>query len=713
MKIIKKDGSLTEFNPVKILNAIQKSADRVMYELTDEDKEFVVNFVKRFMKEDEMVSVNDIHKLVEMALDERIPNVGKSYRDYRNYKTDFIYMMDEVYKKSQEISSYGDRDNANADSALMSTQRALKLAAFNKEEYKKFFLTTEENSAVKEGYIYIHDMGSSRSETFNCCLFDIATVLKNGFEMSGRKYKEPNSLPAAFAVVGDIILAVASQQYGGFSLPEMDKVLAPYAEKSYRRYLQEEITHRNHYLQSDDPTEDDYVVSVALKRLERDFIQGFQGLEYKLNTVSSSRGDFVFVSVSYGLGTTKLEKMASFTMMQVRKTGQGDDGKKTPMLFPKLIFLYDEELHGAGGVNEDLFDAAIECSKECMYPDFLSLTGEGYVPSMYKKYKETITPMGCRAFLSPWYERGGMNPADDQDRPVFLGRFNMGAITLNLCMIYAKAKEEGKDFFEVLDYYLEMVRKIHLRTIKALGNRPASIDPICFCEGGFYGGHLKPNQKIKPLLKSATISFGYSGLNELEQLHHQKSLVEDGSFALKTMEFINDRVNKFKKEDKVLYAIYGTPGESLLPLQVKQFRKKYGTIKNVSDHEYMSNSFHCCVREEITPIEKQDLENRFWNLSNGGKIQYVKYPINYNTEAVKTLVRRAMKMGFYEGVNLDLSYCEDCGYSQLDMEVCPKCNSKNIIAINRVCGYLGYSKIHGDTRMNAGKLQELKERKSM
>ena len=383
------------------------------------------------------------------------------------------------------------------------------------------------------------------------------------------------------------------------------------------------------------------------------------------------------------------------------------------MLFPKLVFLYDENLHGEGGELEDVFEAGVDCSQRSMYPDWLSLTGDGYVAGIYKRYGKVISPMGCRAFLSPWFARGGMKPADDADEPVFVGRFNIGAVSLHLPMIYAKAQKESRDFYEVLDYYLELIRKLHLRTYDYLGEMRASTNPLAYCEGGFYGGHLGIHDKIKPLLASATASFGITALNELQELHNHKSLVEDGRFALEVMEHINEKVAQFKEEDGRLYTMYGTPAESLCGLQVEQFRRKYGIVENVSDRPYVSNSFHCHVSEEITPIEKQDLEGRFWDLMNGGKIQYVKYPIAYNREAVKTLVRRAMGKGFYEGVNLSLAYCDDCGHQELDMDVCPKCGSRNLTKIDRMNGYLSYSRVKGDTRLNAAKMAEIKDRKSM
>ena len=322
----------------------------------------------------------------------------------------------------------------------------------------------------------------------------------------------------------------------------------------------------------------------------------------------------------------------------------------------------------------------------CSHLDFLSLTGEGYIPSIYKKYGKVISLMGCRASLSPWYERGGMEPADADDVPVFEGRFNLGAISLHLPMILAKARHENRDFYEVLDYYLNLIRGLHKKTYEFLAEKKASINPLGFCQGGFYGGHLSPDDTIRFILPPMTMSFGITALNELQMLYNGKPLTEDNGFALEVMQYINNKANEFKKEDGILYALYGTPAESLCGLQVEQFRKKYGIIKGVSDRPYVSNSFHCGVWEPITPPEKQDAERQFWNLFNGGKIQYCKYPVDYNIEAMKSMVRRAMEYGFYEGINLDLSYCEECGHEELDMDVCTKCGSHLVVQIRRMNG---------------------------
>lgn len=1035
--VIKKDGTLQPYDEQKIIDATNKAAERSMVTMTEDDYSVICNRVYEELEsenfEEEQIPVSYIHNVVENVLLALYPSVGKSYQEYRNYKLDFVHMMDEVYEKSQSIMYIGDKDNANTDSALVATKRSLIYNVLNKNLYKKFFMTVAEKQACNDGYIYVHDM-SARRDTFNCCLFRVGEVMKDGFEMANQWYNEPNTLDTAFDVMGDIILSVAAQQYGGFTIPRVDSILVPYAKKSYDFYIQEYVDIIFGATGLDiDRSVGSKADKYAMKKVRREFEQGWQGIEYKLNTVGSARGDYPFVTMTFGLDTTKFGKMASITFLNVHKNGQGKKGHKRPVLFPKLVFLYDKNLHGPGCINEDVFNAGIECSMKTMYPDWLSLTGDGYVSEMYKKYGEVVSPMGCRAFLSPWYERGGLEPADDQDKPVFEGRFNLGVVSLHLPMILQKARNESKDFYAVLDHYLEMIRGIHKRTYDYLGEMKASVDPVAFCEGGLYGGDLNPSDKIKSVLKPMTLSFGITALNELQRLYNGKSIAEDGYFALEVMKYINDKVTEFKKDDGLLYAIYGTPAESLcfdgdtlvqtykgnkaiktlvpgdlvysyneetkrielkpvvaakmtspkanvvkinftngqsvictpnhpfatrrmvqdtkgrfvkeivqyveaqnlqsgdriksnyiqinadghfkcttdqyihdinaeyfygdkpdgyvvhhknrdkldnsienleyIPdvvhrkihaeenikqyqftkdnqgtnnsffgkkhttetkeknrqahlganntsakavvqvdqngkivnmfesrgraeaatgftnlsyacnglyktkenpheykgfywyfasaikdlscanhtvqsvewlteqrpvynlevqdnhnyyvggdqgilvhncgLQVEQFRKKYGIIENVSDREYVSNSFHCHVTEDISPIQKQDLEERFWNYFNGGKIQYCRYPVNYNKEAVVTLIKRAMEKGFYEGVNLSLCYCEDCGYEQLDMDVCPQCGSSSITKIDRMNGYLGYTRVHGDTRYNPAKNVEIKERVSM
>ena len=691
MIVIKKDNTEQAFNIDKVIKAVKKSAERCMYTFTEDDLNKINNIVTSMavnyaLEHDDKIPINMMHNFAETALDHINPDVAKQYRDYRNYKVDFYHMLDSVYKKSQSIRYIGDVSNANTDSAMISTQRSLIYGQLNKELYQRFFLNKEELQAANDGYIYIHDM-KDRLDGLNCCLCDIANILRGGFEMGNQWYTEPKTLDVAFDVISDIIISTASQQYGGFTAARVDTILVPYAEKSYKIYFDEYIELSKDLISSLNIEEvyglaDQY----AEKKIRRDFEQGFQSWEYKFNTVGSSRGDYPFIAMSLGIDTSRWGTMATEVALKVRKGGQGKPGHKRAVLFPKITFLYDKNLHGKGKKYRYLFEGAIDCSSECMYPDFLSLTGEGYIASIYKKYGKAISLMGCRASLSPWFKRGGMYPADEDDAPIFEGRVNLGAISLHLPMIFAKARQENRDFYEVLDYYLELIRNLHKKTIAYFGEKKASTNPMMFMQGGCLNGNLNANDKIAPLLKPMTVSFGITALNELNRLYNGKSIYEDGEFPLEVMKHINEKINKFKEEDQILYAIYGTPSESLCGLQVEQFRKMYGIVENVSDRAYVSNSFHCHVTEDITPIEKQNAEARFWDYFNGGKIQYCKYPINYNKKAITDLVERAMELGFYEGINLDLDYCDDCGNEGLDMHVCTKCGSDNITEIRRMNG---------------------------
>lgn len=386
IKVIKKDGTKEIFDIQKVIVAVTKSAARVLVEFTDFEKQKISEYVEFRVSElnKNEIPIAQMHNIAEAALEEINPSVAKSYRDYRNYKQDFVHMLDEVYQKSQSIMYIGDKENSNTDSALVSTKRSLIFNQLNKELYQKFFMTVEELQACREGYIYVHDM-SARRDTMNCCLFDVANVLKGGFEMGNVWYNEPNTLDTAFDVIGDIVLSAASQQYGGFTVPEVDKILEPYAVKSYNKYIDK-------YLNMG--VSEQRAAEEALKDVRREFDQGFQGWEYKFNTVASSRGDYPFITVTAGLGMSLFEKMATISMLDVRKEGQGKKGHKKPVLFPKIVFLYDENLHGPGKPLEDVFDAGIECSRKTMYPDWLSLTGEGYIADMYKKYGRVISPMG-------------------------------------------------------------------------------------------------------------------------------------------------------------------------------------------------------------------------------------------------------------------------------------------------------------------------------
>lgn len=400
--VIKKDGTIEPYNEQKIIDACNKAARRAMYELSGNDYAQILNDVlakiDESYDEDTDIEIYDMHNIVESVLEEDFPTVAKMYKEYRNYKKDFVHMMDKVYERSQSIRYIGDKSNANTDSALVATKRSLIYNELSGELYKKFFLTYDEKQAAKDGYIYIHDR-SARLDTFNCDLFRVGEVMKGGFEMGNIWYNEPNYLDTAFDVMGDIILSTAAQQYGGFTVPEVDKILEPYAEKSYKKYYQEYMGVADDIKTLVIPQEK--ACKYAINKVQRDFEQGWQGIEMKLNSVGSSRGDYPFVTMTIGLATSTLGKMAAISLLKVHSEGQGKKGFKRPVLFPKIVFLYDKNLHGDGSdkyPSADVFNAGLDCSSKTMYPDWLSLTGDGYVAEMYKKYGKVVSPMGkCKS----------------------------------------------------------------------------------------------------------------------------------------------------------------------------------------------------------------------------------------------------------------------------------------------------------------------------
>lgn len=758
MQILKKDGRWEDYDFSKIKEAVSKSAARVSIDLSDEQwakLERTLNFVEPTL------SVAEVHNRVETALDMVEPRVAESYRNYRNYKKDFVHMMDSVLKSADELNYKIDRSNANTTAALISSQRSLIFTALSKEIYKKVFLSNRELAAIEEGYIYIHDLGS-RAQTYNCCLFDMGAVLQGGFEWEHIGYNEPKDVRTAGNLISDITLNCAAQQYGGFTISEIDSILAPYAEKSYRRYYKEYIDFyaelNGIQLINIGANLHEKADKNARKKLVRDIEQVFQGFEHTFNTVASSRGDYPFVTMTGGCEENEFGQLVWQTALRVRAKGQGKPGHRRPAIFPKLVFLYTKKLHGEGKPLYYLVKEGIRCSAKAMYPDWLSLDlpdeklvknahaphFEPAIAKVFHKYHKfgvsrwyldengdvqqnpdwvdsIISPMGCRAYLSPYYQNGELSPADENDRPVFQGRFNGGAISVNLPMIYMKAKTENKDFYQVLDFYLDMINSIHIKTFEFLSKLKASCNPVAFCEGGF--GHLKPTDTIAPLIRRITFSYGFTALNELQQLHNGQSLYEvrndEHAFAYEVEKYISDYVDKCKKlrvEGKLPYvaAIYATPAESLCGTQLEQFKKKYGIMPKVSDRAYFTNSFHMWVGEDITAWEKQDAEFRYFHVSSGGHIQYCRFANGMNLSYIQATVERAMKLGYYFGVNIEKSYCGQCGQeAEDDVKNCPFCGSSDMTTVNRVCGYLGYSRVDGTSKMNDAKLAEIKDRKSM
>lgn len=548
-------------------------------------------------------------------------------------------------------------------------------------------LETADNWFVVNGYV-VH----------NCCLFDMSTVLKDGFEMSNLKYSEPTSALSALQVIGDVILSASSQEFGGFTVPQIDEVILPYCIKTLEQAEKDALL----WGITD-------VESYKNTTLQKELKQGFQSLEMKLNSIPSSRGDFAFTTFSFGaLVTNKpelrgIQKIVCETMLKVRMKGQG---KGEPVVFPKYVFLFSQEQHSKYKDYQNLVDLGIECSSKALYPDWLCYDGKGSVGDIYKESGEIVSPMGCRAYLSDF--------KGDDGKTVITGRANIGAVAMNLPMIWKKSN--GKTFYKDIDKYLQMIREFHLKRYDQIANTPCSSNPVAFTQGGLYKGNKELTDKIGyDIVESFTASFGVTALNELNVLMEGKPLHESDRVIInEVVDYLVKKVEQFSKDDKRLYKWYGVPAESLSSTQLNQFKKEFGVIEGVSDKEYFSNSFHAHVSADITPFEKQDIEEELFHKIEGGHIQYTRFNNHNNVDAIKSTVLRGMSKGFYSGVNFDLVICENCGHRpDKEPEHCPKCGSDKIMVQSRACGYISYKRVGGDTRFNEGKLAEIRDRVSM
>lgn len=703
LTVLKKNGQIEEFNNQKIIDAITKSAKRIDYEFTKGEYFHIVTYVlMRFQEREEPIVVAELHEAVEDALKKYAPQVAVEYVSYRGYKKRFNKAFDNILMNSKSIIYDGSKENANKDSQLISTKKELVSGALSKELYLEYELPKDIAQAHIDGGMYIHDTGDRLFGSINCCLFDMATLLKGGFNLNGVKYTEPKTVESAIRVLSDVILQASSQQYGGFTVPEIDNVLAPYVEKSLR-------ASKNYYREKlNGLVSDEVLNNLAFSCVERNLEQGFQALETRLNSINNATGQTPFIAFTFGLNTTDCGRMINKTILENRMKGIGENGI-TPV-FPKLAFLHRNGINGQlGDKNFDLYILALKCSMTSIYPDFLSLNN-GYLGEMFDKYGKAVSQMGCRAYLAPYYVKGGYEPLDDTDYPVFIGRANCGAVTLNTVRYAIEAKGDKKKYFEQLDKYFDMATRVHLLTYEKLCKIKASSNPLFFCEGGC---HIKldPNESIKKAIDTFTWSFGYIGLNEASLLMTGKEIHEDNSFAIEVLEYLNKRTEEAKAKYKMMFAVYGTPAESLAHTFRNKDFAKYGEIKGVTDKEYYMNSFHVNVKAQINGIEKQRIESPMFHLSKGGRITYNEFPNMTNLEGYKALVDNAMLDGKYFGGNFELDFCNVCGFKgEFEDYKCTECGSEDITMIDRVCGYVSYRKLNGDTRYNKGKYDEVEDR---
>lgn len=703
-KVMKKDGTLEDFQIGKIQEVISKASDRASMPISQEDMSLAISDVCQRVLiskiNSDYIETSWLHNSVLYALERNHEPTFLSYRAYRDYKKKYAKSFEESAKYSEKIVYSGDKENANKDSSINSTKQALIAEGTMKEFMKNFEMKPEWIEAHEQGFIHIHDLGSRYLNQINCCLFDMENLISDGFEMNGVKYTEPNNIRSAWNVIGDVTLNASSQQYGGFTIPEIDTILAKYAKKTFDKYFEKFIQQM-----------DLIPAKVMAKSMTLDDIaQGYQGFEHKLNTVSNALGQTPFVTITFGMNTTMWGREISKSILKERNKGMGED--KVTAIFPKLVFLSRNEINRVSdSPNYDIFESAVECSRTRLYPDYLSFDNP-QTNNLAKIYEETgqiVSPMGCRAFLSRAKDpRTGLE--------VYTGRNNIGAVSLNIPKMALESVKGGTGaadsehvFYGLIQKYTSMVWDIHLDTYERIGKMKGSTNPLLFCEGGSWRS-VGYNEEIKPIIELSTASLGYVGLEEAARVfNNEYGGLNTEEFKTDVIEYLSAATSRASSVHGKLFALYATPAESLVHRFQLINREQYGVHDGVTDLDYMTNSFHVHVSKNINAIDKISIESPYHQISTGGRISYTEFPYAVDSNVLIDSIRYAMSLGLYYGVNVVSSSCGDCG-NKGEFETCPICNSDNVTTVVRVCGYLTFSQSKGDTRLNKGKVSETKDR---
>lgn len=703
LNVMKKDGHIEVFDTKKIQEAILASARKILSNEEEYDMQqkalIIANEVARFLNstEDEnaVIMTSKIHNVVLEILSKEWEVVGASYGMYRNYRKQMAKTFLKSYEESETVLHDGDKENANKDSDLNSTKQAL-IANNNMRGYMETFeMDKDWVEAHKQGWIHIHDLAERYLRQQNCCLFNMAGLLDGGFQLNGTVYAEPKHFDSAINVVGDVTLFASAQQYGGFTIPEIDTVLAKYAEKSYQSNLKFILD------KFGDITNEDIMETLeqtAYDMTVRELEQGFQGFETKLNTISNSLGQIPFVTITFGLDTTQWGREISKAILNVRIKGIGEN--KSTAVFPKLSFLHRKEINGSPeSPNYDIKQLGIQCSRLRLYPDWLSLDS-GNLAEVYERSNQVVSGMGCRAYLSPFW--------DEQGNEIYTGRSNIGAVTLNLPKIGLEAKGDWNKFFDLVDKYSDIIFAIHEDYYTKISKTKGSSNPLYFCEGGAWT-KVGYDEEVGKIYEASTASLGYIGIYEtLKAMNIPKE--EYLKHGTKIVAYLKKLTEKATINYNHLYALYSTPAESLCYRFQKINRKDYGVIEDVTDREYITNSFHVPVWEDVSVPEKIAFEAPFHKLATGGRISYNEFVYGVDNSVLEQAINFAMEKGMYYGVNVVAGTCNQCGYSGDFHDNCPKCGTHDITVVTRVCGYLSFDQIHGDSRYNPGKQKEVKER---
>ena len=682
----KRDGRRVLFDVDKIDKALHKAAEKVM-DVTPLVEKRLNGLVERIVAEihsrfPQGVKIYEIQNIVEHELLEaREYALAEEYITYRTQRdferskaTDINFSIHKLLNKDQAVVN----ENANKDSDVFNTQRDLTAGIVGKSIGLQM-LPKHVANAHQKGDIHYHDLDySPYTPMTNCCLIDFKGMLDNGFKIGNAEVESPKSIQTATAQISQIIANVASSQYGGCSADRIDEVLAPYAEKNYQKHLKD----AEEWVLPE--KREDY----AWKKTQKDIYDAMQSLEYEINTLFTSNGQTPFTSLGFGLGTSRFEREIQKAILNIRIKGLGSEHRTA--IFPKLIFTLKRGLNlEEGAPNYDIKQLALECATKRMYPDVLSYNKIIELTGSFK------VPMGCRSFLQGWKDENGVE--------VNSGRMNLGVVTVNLPRIALESEGDMNKFWEIFNERMNIAEDALVYRVERTKEATPANAPILYQYGAF-GHRLGKEESVDQLFKNrrATVSLGYIGLYEVATVFFGNSWEHNPEAKEFTLDIIRDmkrRVEEWSDQYGYHFSIYSTPSESLTDRFCRLDTEKFGSIPDITDKEYYTNSFHYDVRKNPTPFEKLDFEKVYPEAgASGGFIHYCEYPVlQQNPKALEAVWDYAYDRVGYLGTNTPIDRCYKCDFEG-DFEptergfACPNCGNsdpKTVDVVKRTCGYLG------------------------
>ena len=682
----KRDGRRVIFDVDKIDKALHKAAEKVM-DVTPLVEKRLSTLVERIVEEihsrfPQGVKIYEIQNIVEHELLEAkeyaLAEEYITYRTQRDFErskaTDINFSIHKLLNKDQAVVN----ENANKDSDVFNTQRDLTAGIVGKSIGLQM-LPKHVANAHQKGDIHYHDLDySPYTPMTNCCLIDFKGMLENGFKIGNAEVESPKSIQTATAQISQIIANVASSQYGGCSADRIDEVLAPYAEKNYQKHLKD----------AEEWVLPDKRQEYAWKKTQKDIYDAMQSLEYEINTLFTSNGQTPFTSLGFGLGTSRFEREIQKAILNIRIKGLGSEHRTA--IFPKLIFTLKRGLNlEEGSPNYDIKQLALECATKRMYPDVLSYDKIVELTGSFK------VPMGCRSFLQGWKDENGVE--------VNSGRMNLGVVTVNLPRIALESEGDMNKFWEIFNERMNIAEDALVYRVERTKEATPANAPILYQYGAF-GRRLGKEESVDQLFKNrrATISLGYIGLYEVATVffgNHWENNPEAKEFTLDIIRDMKRRVEEWSDQYGYHFSIYSTPSESLTDRFCRLDTEKFGSIPDITDKEYYTNSFHYDVRKNPTPFEKLDFEKVYPEAgASGGFIHYCEYPVlQQNPKALEAVWDYAYDRVGYLGTNTPIDRCYKCDFEG-DFEptergfACPNCGNKDpktVDVVKRTCGYLG------------------------